>query len=242
MKNTNKMALCISGQPRSYKIGFEYIKKNLLDHYDVDVFYHSWLKQDIDSNNIFAEIKQLYNPKSYSVEKTLANVFDDKYLRIPNEKFPAYFTVSAFYSIYKANNLKMLFEKKNNFFYDWVIRIRFDYALNAIPDFSLLEKNKVYIPNCRMVPERNFGNDQFAMGSSKVIDMYSETYLNLDEFYNKGTVMIGEDMLRENLTKHNLIGENLVYVDMNNPFPPGKHNGTWHSLIRDDYENWSARK
>ena len=30
-----------------------------------------------------------------------------------------------------------------------------------------------------------------------------------------------------------------VYVDMNNPFPPGPHNGTWHSLIRDDYDQWT---
>jgi hypothetical protein len=44
--------------------------------------------------------------------------------------------------------------------------------------------------------------------------------------------------MRANLHEHNLHGENLVYVNMNNPFPPGEHNGTWHSLIRDDYAQW----
>lgn len=236
MKNILKIACCISGQPRSYKIGHEYIRKNLLDVYDVDVFYHTWFNDTVD----FDEIEHLYEPKNLVVEKPLPNVYAEKYPRIPGPKFPAYFTVSAFYSIYTANLLKQQYEKENNFEYDWVVRIRFDYALNGDPDFLTKDNTKLYIPNCRIVPERNFGNDQFAMSSSKNIDKYSSTHTHLDEFYNKGTTMIGEDMLKENLIYHNLVGENLVYMDMNNPFPPGPHNGTWHSLIREDYENWTA--
>ena len=238
MKNILKIACCISGQPRSYKIGHEYIRKNLLDVYDVDVFFHTWKNNNID----FSDLVNLYNPKKYVIDQPLENIFDKKYTRIPSKKFPAYFTVSAFYSIYTANELKKDYEKKNNFFYDWVIRIRFDYALNAEPDFTILENDKLYIPNCRMVPERNFGNDQFAIGTSKIIDDYSSTYLNLDDYYNQGLVMIGEEMLKANLLKHSLVGDKLVYVDMNNPFPPGPHNGTWHSLIREDYENWAAEQ
>ena len=37
-----KIALCLSGQARSFEQGYEYYKKNLLDHYDVDVFIHTW--------------------------------------------------------------------------------------------------------------------------------------------------------------------------------------------------------
>jgi len=46
-------------------------------------------------------------------------------------------------------------------------------------------------------------------------------------------VMNAEDMLSANLKYHKLVGENLVYVDMKNPFPPGSKNATTHSLIRD---------
>jgi hypothetical protein len=64
----------------------------------------------------------------------------------------------------------------------------------------------------------------------------------MDHYYTDlNTVYIGENLMQANLHEHNLHGENLVYVDMNNPFPPGKHNGTWHSLIRDDYEQWTAK-
>jgi hypothetical protein len=233
------IALCISGQPRSYEKGYEYIKENLLAHHDIDVFYHTWYNKKTD----FAKIKSLYNPVDFLIDQPLKNLYNTKYTRIPSEKFPAYFTVSAFYSIFKANKLKKLYERKNKFIYDWVIRIRFDFALNVTINFSILDKSKLYIPNCRLSPFKDYGNDQFALGSSYVIDRYSSTFLFLDKFYNKNkTIMIGEDMLRDNLILHSLVGDKLVYVDMNNPFPPGDYNSTWHSLIRDDYASWSPNK
>ena len=122
--------------------------------------------------------------------------------------------------------------------YDWIIKSRTDYALNVVIPFSELDKSKLYIPNCRMVPERDFGNDQFAFSSQKNMMKYMSTYLNIDKYYNAGNQFIGEDLMRANLHEHGLHGENLVYVNMNNPFPPGAHNGTWHSLIRDDYDKW----
>ena len=106
--------------------------------------------------------------------------------------------------------------------------------------FEQLDKSKLYIPNCRMVPSRDFGNDQFAFGSSSVLTEYMSTFLYMDQFYNAGCTMIGEDMLSANLRRSGLIGDRLVYVDMRNPFPPGKYNGTPHSLIRDDTELWKA--
>jgi len=122
--------------------------------------------------------------------------------------------------------------------YDWIIRSRTDYALNVKIPFEELDNSKLYIPNCRMVPTRDFGNDQFAFSSKDNMMKYMSTYENIDEYYNGGNQFIGEDLMRANLHRHNLHGENLVYVNMQNPFPPGAHNGTWHSLIRDDYEQW----
>ena len=89
-----------------------------------------------------------------------------------------------------------------------------------------------------MVPERDFGNDQFAFSSQENMMKYMSTFKYMDEYYKNGTQMIGEDMMSANLHKHGLIGLKLEYVNMNNPFPPGSHNGTWHSLVRDDFEKW----
>ncbi len=51
-----KIALCLSGQPRCVKQGYEYHKKNLLDHYDVDVFCHVWEAPGIEEVELYQAI------------------------------------------------------------------------------------------------------------------------------------------------------------------------------------------
>lgn len=234
-----KIALCLSGQPRSYEKGFEYHKKNLLDHYDVDVFIHTWSNaNDQDIEKLF----QLYKPVKTMVETPLTDEFDSMYRNTPNAvAHPPRFTVSMLYSMYKSYEMKSAYEMKNRQMYDWVVKSRTDYALNVRIPFEELDNTKLYIPNCRMVPERDFGNDQFAFGSSDTMNKRMSIYLGMNHYYDQGVPMIGEDMMRAHLHENNLIGENLVYVNMNNPFPPGQYNGTWHSLIRDDCSEWKKK-
>lgn len=230
-----KIAVCISGQPRAYKQGYEYLKRNLLDRYDCDIFIHTW------HNKVYrtVDVIDLYKPKLWSAEDSFATEpFDSKYTNTPNAKgWPPHATVSMFYSLFQSLMLKTNYEIKNQR-YDWIVKTRFDYALNAIIPFEKLDSNTLYIPNCRMTPLRDFGNDQFAFGSNRVMTDYMTTYLYMDHYYNAGCAMIGEDMMSANLHRHDLVGKNLMYVDMNNPFPPGPYNGTPHSLIRDDMELW----
>jgi len=44
-----KIALCLSGQPRFFERGYEFIKKNIIDPNDnVDIFTHLWFdKSDV---------------------------------------------------------------------------------------------------------------------------------------------------------------------------------------------------
>jgi hypothetical protein len=229
-----KIALCLSGQARSFKKGFEYHKKNLLDKYDVDVFIHTWKGDDID------ELAKLYKPVDILIEDRLTEDFDSMYTNTPNaEKWPPRFTVAMFYSMFRSNELKVSHEMKEKFTYDWVIKSRPDYALNVVIPFEELDSTKLYAPNCRMSPNRDFCNDQFGFSSSSIMNDRTAIYLYMDHFYDQQVQMIGEDMLQAMMYEKNLVGEKLVYVDMNNPFPPGLHNGTWHSLIRDDYDQWT---
>ena len=224
-----KIALCFSGQARSVKTGFEYYKKNLLEHYDVDVFFHTWNFPGLN------EYIDLYKPVSYKHEEQFVVDADSKYTNTPNaQRHPPRFT---YYMLHSINVVKKLMES-HNVEYDWVIKARTDYALNIKIPFETLDSTKLYIPNCRMVPERDFGNDQFGFGSKETMLKYLSTFENMDNYYNSGAQYIGEDLMRCNLHQHNLIGEKLVYVNMNNPFPPGKYNGGTHSLIREDIEQW----
>ena len=173
------------------------------------------------------------------IEKSLTNDLS-KYTRVPppqpnwKVKDPARAAWNLTYSLMKANELCQSWEQK----YDWVIRSRYDFALNVVIPFTELDSTKLYIPNCRMTPQRDFGNDQFAFSSQENMNKYADCFNQIEKFYDRGTTMIGEEMMAANWREKGLVGENLVYFNPNHPFPPGPHNGTWHSLLREDFESW----
>lgn len=231
------IALCLSGQARSVEKGYEFVHKNLLDRHDVTVFIHTWESPEA------VKAIEIYQPKLWTIEPSLTNDLS-KYTNVPppqpnwKVKDPARSTWNQLYAVYKCNQMKKEYESISEKEFDWVIRSRFDFALNTTLDLKHLDKTKLYIPNCRMTPARDFGNDQFAFSSSGNMDKYSETYNHLDKFYDSGIQMMCEDMMSANWRQHNLVGENLIYCNINHPFPPGPYNGTWHSLIRGDFEKW----
>lgn len=227
-----KIALCLSGQPRSFEKGYQYYYENLLTKFDVDVFIHTWKRNEIE------KIRLLYNPISILVEDVLSLDVDSKYTRTPNaKKWPPRFTVSSFYSIFRCCLLKIDHEIKTKQ-YDWVVKTRFDFALPVVIPFDKLQKDTLYMPPCRTKAFGDWlGNDQFAIGDSYIMNAYMSTYLSMERYYNSGCEMIGEEMLRANIIQKDL-QRRITYIDMPEPFPPGPHNGTPHFLIRDDYEQW----
>jgi hypothetical protein len=231
-----KIALCLSGQARNVTQGYEYVKKNLLDGNDVTVFCHAWESPSV------ADI-ELYKPAALMIEKPLTNDLS-KYTRVPppqpnwKVKDPARAAWNLMYSLKVANELKRVYEDENNMKFDWVIRSRYDFALNTPIPFDELDNTKLYIPNCRMTPARDFGNDQFALSSSENMDKYADAFSNIEKHYDNGTIMIGEEMMAANWREKGLVGENLVYFNPNHPFPPGPYNGTWHSLLRENFDEW----
>lgn len=234
-----KVAVCISGHPRAYAQGYEYLKRNILDKHDCEVFFHTW------ANDVYGEeeIFDLYQPAiglyDHSMPSTQSQAkMLEKYTNTPNSKrYPPHFTVTAFQSMFYSCMFMAEWEAKHQKF-DWVVRTRFDFAINGQIPFDQIGRGKLYIPNCRMVPTRDFGNDQFAFGDPITMKKYMSTFLFLDDYYAQGYQMIGEEMMKANLHNHGLIGDKLMYVDVNHPFPPGKYNGTPHSLIRDDMDKW----
>jgi hypothetical protein len=243
-----KIAVCISGQPRSIKAGYAFLKKNMLDYqkmkqHKVDVFLHSWADKHSIDNRDFSHFDMYAADTGIRGAKLSTPLNKEnitkKFPNIDNPAYPAYNTYSMWYSVAEANNLKREYELSNGMEYDVVVRTRFDFALNRVFDFETYDLNKIHVPNCRMVPGNNFCSDMFAFGSSKVMNLYSNTFSNIEYFYDRGITMNGEHMLSANLQVYNLVGPNLVYVDMNNPFPPGKYNGNRHSIIRDDFQQWN---
>ena len=162
-----KIALCFSGEPRAFEKGYEYYKRNLLDLHDVDVYIHSWKRERVENEE---SIIDLYKPKGYIFQdKPEIGDYNKRYPNTPEpENRPPWNAYCMFYSMYKSS---LLIDGQ----YDWVIKSRTDYAMNIQIPFEELNNSKLYIPNCRMVPERDFGNDQFAFSSQENIMKYMST-------------------------------------------------------------------
>lgn len=215
-----RTAICISGQPRFLHKGFEHIKKNIIEsNENCDVFIHTWHdktlvgqsydgafwnigRTDTVKNNIDQEIINLYKPKRILIEKP--KTFDySVYTERHGEASPN-ITLSMLYSIKTANQLKIEFEKENNFTYDAVIRTRFDagplvsinvqnYNLNEFFSLDLIDNPDVF---CDWI---NFSN-------SKNMDVYSNLYDYLEEYWKQDRVsLVPENMFFHHVsTKHKL--------------------------------------
>lgn len=91
-----KVALCLFGQPRFINEVSPYILQNLCEGYDVDVFFHLWFDEDLQSKpykyggggqwekqrippTAIEDALKIYNPKKYKVEKS--KVFKDSTIK-----------------------------------------------------------------------------------------------------------------------------------------------------------------
>lgn len=223
-----KLALVLSGQLRAFEEGFKYIKNNLLDHNDVDVYFHTWSK---NWNKI---VLNLYKPKDIIIEDdSIFNYFSD--YKIVSQNHPARNTILMYRSIKYADILR----KNSNINYDWVIRTRFDFALNSKIQFNTLDKTKMYFCDTRSNDEATEVHDQFAITTPDEMNIYSTVYDNIDQYHSEGCLVNGENLLIYHLQKNKLNGKNKInYIDLNPPFINGPYNWGKHSLIRSDMEKW----
>jgi DNA-binding Lrp family transcriptional regulator len=132
-----KIAICFSGQIRTGVQTEPNIKRYIGDLLPIcDFFVHTWDHQSpphtanalmLVDKSVFADFRRLYNPKSMTVEEYLSKRAPDGIwggYRVDASTKKKY--ISMFESIYKANELKRLYEKSNGFVYDYVVRIRTD--------------------------------------------------------------------------------------------------------------------
>jgi len=228
-----RIALCLSGQPRSYKKAHEYIKRNLLDKYTVDVFAHAWRPQ-VGRMIVFDDINRLYSPIQFIMDEALPETINSD-LFVPNASHPANFCTSMFYSIHRANDFRIREEAKKAKNYDFVVRSRYDLALNKVIDFSSLKPGVIYVSKDTDGPNPLL-NDQFAIGDSQTMNIYSGTYMMLRLWAQKfNTPLCGHEMLQ---TQLNYFGIPVERIDIDHPFNDGKYNIGRHSIIRDDMETW----
>lgn len=213
-----KVAICLSGHLRTYDKCVSSLMSYFVYPFKADIFCHTWnsignpysTKGNIDGaftrplthaekNNFIS----LYKPKKF--------IIDDKpYSPLPQDDkdFLNQFSgpmFDMFYGVKMANELKCLYEKENNFKYDLVIRCRYDLKFKKSLDVKnmIINHNNIYIPN--FGNWHDGANDQFAIGSSYAIDVYSTYYdnvVNLFSYLNRSTSV--EEALLFHLQNNNI--------------------------------------
>jgi hypothetical protein len=149
-----------------------------------------------------AYILNLYKPKKYIFEPPKKFLLEE-FTGANFELIKPQNVLSMFYSIEQANNLKKEYEKENNFVYDIVIRSRTDIILqNFNLDLNTLD-NKIYYYGLNQFMFNNIAicNDQFAIGSSEYMNIYSSLYSLLEYYWKtyKPPSMVGERILTTHL-------------------------------------------
>ena len=175
-----KIALCLSGGLRNFKDTYYSFKHFLLDEYEVDVFFYGLEnKEGVEKNKEY--LIDLYNPKKFQINSVdFYDKISCKY-NIPSSFY-------GFYNVLKCNDLKSEYENENGFKYYIVIRSRTDYFwFRYLTDEEVnLSKSNIIIPEEWAFKDVNYFArfDGFAIGSSKLIDDYSDLFNRIDEYCN----------------------------------------------------------
>jgi hypothetical protein len=194
-----KVALCLSGQLRTFEKTYELIYNNIIVPNNADVFIHSWITDEntyfgtdpsriyITDDNSHLKALELYKPKKYLFEKP-KSFKNYHHLKIPigwqntcksNIINPsahiATQTVSMFYGIYKCNELKEDYANENNITYDAVIRLRFDAIIPKQILISNFNLNNLYYQNLNH-PD-NIISDWINIGNNNIMNIFSSIFL-----------------------------------------------------------------
>jgi len=150
-----KIALCLYGVVGSAKgkahmgassdilsFGHKKYHENVITGNRVDVFIHSWSKEKEK------QIIDLYRPVSHSIEKQ-EQFSIPSYIRGNSSREPMRvdYVFSRWRSTQKVLDLKISYEKENNFEYDLCLLSRFDIAFESRLIFEDIDKNKINFSN-----------------------------------------------------------------------------------------------
>lgn len=226
-----RYAVLLSGQPRYFEIGYNHIKKSILDiNGPADIFIHAWIdefsgceydcaiwnKGQIDSPKPgdINKILDLYKPKSFIFEKPKTFLQPRDYSSRKGDH-AQHIAQSMFWSIKESNRLKSIHELNNCFKYDWVFRLRFDSAFRKDVILSNFNNSGLYLHNNRQTnpgsPKWSY-TDQVAFGNSWDMDLYSDIYSFLDRYWlYDGVAYTQEELLGVHLNKNRV---NVCPIDM----------------------------
>jgi hypothetical protein len=189
-----RIAVCFSGQPRTWRKCVESWKENLFANTEMDVFCHIWDFNTLPNSIIVGEeatnvpvsreeINELFDvlkPTKFKIEsaRDFPLMKEDQVVRTPS-------FLSQYYGIMSAARLKREFEIENDFEYDIVIRMRYDAFFNnsVVSEFTSrdIDTDSMYCFHYFWNTYNNTGRvgDIFWYSSSQTYDIIADFVINI---------------------------------------------------------------
>lgn len=218
-----KIAICMSGLTRTFKLCYQSYLDNIISQYDCDVFTVVSLdnnSKDIDlikqTKKVIVDNEPLHDEKDYILYKARKT-----------NRYSIQGWLSQFWKIKMCHRLMMDYQKEKAIKYDWVIRCRPDLLITRkIDDLNSLNKEYLYIPvnligsgfdKDEFYKEDyvydyvdsgiySYLPDQFAIGSVEFMQAYADRYDDLDHISHseKNYRFCAEYSLPRQLKYHNI--------------------------------------
>jgi len=218
-----RTALLLSGQPRSVRETFDYIKTNILDTNTPDVYVHMWDdpdlygKRPVSAGGVVASnaiphdiidiVQNLYMPVAHIVERPIQFNTDQYINKYPQIKPQS--SLSQRYSIFRTFQLMETRARTLDIEYDMVIRMRFDWAVQAPIVAADLPVDCVTMPNdC---PHQGGVNDQFAVANMTNMRKYANLFNEIPLLYSLNIPFCDEIYLGQSMAQAR-IPVNLIHI------------------------------
>lgn len=208
-----KIALCLSGQPRFVKEAYPYIKQNIIDRYDTDVFCHFWYDDNIENyqckfgdtehdlnwakyrlaKDVKDQVLDLYKPKKYSYQSPIefqnANIdttksFEKYFGNIQKEEFK-YFHIRNSHSMWYSVLQSNLLKEQ----YRFETNTKYDVTIRSRFDLQIgvplqLEKLDMNLVYYEeMGQPDNMVSDWFNFSNNDNMNVYSSIFLYWNYLY-----------------------------------------------------------
>jgi hypothetical protein len=253
-----KVAVCISGQLRTYEECYANLIKNILAPLNADVFMQVWDTVGASHKEKIANLDQvdekkliaMYNPKKLVIEKQPEGASDELYgKKVPQtlkETEPLHYksALSMYYQIKMCNDLAVNYAAENGFKYDIIMRVRPDTMfLEQVPQ-KYLQK---VIDNSTLLYFVDYAIntkyavcDKFAFGGTEGMSSYASVWDKIEEHWEKPfgnnppfTHKVGERLLKFHVDNEEELIARPFYLDVYNlRTDGGKVSYKWYNRFK----------
>ena len=213
-----KVALILTGFMRNWDFNYPFIKKEILDTYDPDVYISSYTY-----SQFYTHPENKSSDVPIDIEKVVDTYKPTKYLFRDNETCPPFrFKLEGKEMLGRPYSLRQIWGWYTNYLaldlcdvdnYDYIIKLRTDIALR---NFRLDKKYPFVIPAWKIHPgpcePQDSVIDYFAYGTPKYMKKYLELYTKMQEMHQSGIadISLGETLLKDYID-HYIGGDNLYF-------------------------------